>query len=178
MWRSGSWAVAAAIAALPSALSAQPISGAEAGWAAMARCAQIHEAETRRDCTDGVLTRGGLLQAPPAASEPPKHHPTATKQARAEAAAQAGAERPAAFGLPQRPVKQTGVQAALASAEVDGEGKLVLVTQDGAVWRAVESDPRVQAPKPGDMLTIRRTTLGGYNCRVGRWLDFLCLRQR
>jgi hypothetical protein len=65
-----------ALASAPSARSAT-IAGAQDGWAAVTACAKVPDKEARRDCTDGVLRRAGLLDGPAirasTASDSPGH---------------------------------------------------------------------------------------------------------
>jgi hypothetical protein len=59
---------------------------------------------------------------------------------------------------------------------VDGEGKLILVTRDGSVWASRERDSTLQPPKAGTEAVIKASFPGLYDCRVGKWMDFLCTR--
>jgi hypothetical protein len=178
------WSVAAGGAAAAFALA---VAGAAecrpkaADWAAIAACARAATDETRHSCMDYVLHRAGLLptstapaQAAAAASVPAA---PASEPAGAGAGPATSAAQRQRFGLPAPvPRSEQKLDAVLADARVDGEGKLVLLTSEGAVWREVESDPVLPPPTPGQPLAIEKASLGGYVCRLGRWVAFRCLR--
>jgi hypothetical protein len=168
------WSLAAAAAA--AFATAGPVAGQPDpgdGWARIILCAKAATTQARHDCTDDVLRRAGLL-APPARKTP------AVGAARPEAATavpQEASEHRRSFGLPA-PTPRAGqrLDAVLADARVDGEGKLVLTTAEGAVWRQAESEAILPPPRAGQALAIEKASLGGYVCRLGRWVAFRCLR--
>jgi hypothetical protein len=177
------WSVAAGGAAVALALA---VAGSaecrpKADWAAITACARAATDEARHSCMDDVLRRAGLLptsaasaQAAGAASAPAA---PASERADAGAGPAASAAQRRRFGLPAPvPRSEQKLDAVLADARVDGEGKLVLLTSEGAVWREVESDPVLPPPRPGQPLAIEKASLGGYVCRLGRWVAFRCLR--
>jgi hypothetical protein len=154
--------------------------GAKEGWAAMTSCARIAESGARRDCMEAVLRRAGLLPQTEAAA-PPAPTPGPAPQAGvapAERPAVAAAAPSASFGLPAPERPDERLEATLTDAEVGGDGRLRLTTSEGAVWREVESDPILPAPKAGQAVTVQKASLGGFVCKVGRWISFRCLRER
>lgn len=54
----------------------------------------------------------------------------------------------------------------VASAEQDPYGKWIIHTQEGQVWRQIDSDPLYADPKHGDKVMIRRGSLGSYFLKV------------
>lgn len=66
----------------------------------------------------------------------------------------------------------------LATVEQAGDGKLVLTTTDGAVWRQVESQAIRPTPEQGQTMTIARTRFGGFMCKPSKWVAFRCFRAR
>lgn len=146
-----------------------PIAGSEAGWAAMKQCASIPDDARRHACADDVLRRAGLLGD-------------------AETLA---AERTRRFGLPEPAAKATQpasttpgaakkdrVEVTLASVEDPGNGKLILTTTDGAVWRQVESQAIRPMPEKGQTMVVEEASLGSFMCRPSKWVSFRCYRAR
>jgi hypothetical protein len=62
----------------------------------------------------------------------------------------------------------------VASARIDYDGKLRVVTSDGSAWRS--QDVGVALPKPGQAIVVKAAVMGGYECRLGKWDSFLCTR--
>jgi hypothetical protein len=55
---------------------------------------------------------------------------------------------------------------AVASSFQDAEGKWVIHTAEGQVWRQIDTDPLYADPKKGDMVVIKRGSLGSYFLKV------------
>jgi len=70
------------------------------------------------------------------------------------------------------------LEVTLATVKEGGDGKLVLTTTDGAVWRQVESEPVRPTPAQGQTMTITKGSLGSYLCKPGKWVGFRCARVR
>lgn len=193
-------AVTALIAALAAAgwgqgASAQEITGAEAGWAAMARCAAIAQDGARHACADEVMRKAGLLasdraraeaktaerrktfglQLPPPRPAPAPKAPAPVKQASAAPAAKAA--KPAKAPAPPPVEDENSLEVTLAKVVMDGEGKLVLTTSEGAVWRQVESVAVRPEPASGQKMVIQGAALGGFLCKPNRWTSFRCIRR-
>jgi hypothetical protein len=180
---------AASVVALTCTSAAgQPASTAEAGWAAMQRCAREAGEAARHRCMDDVLRGAGLLPGADQARPAPAPAPQAAAERAAPVPAPAPASEPRSrFGLETSPARQARkarpapsgpdrVEVTLSGVELDGEGKLVLTTSEGAVWRQVESDPVRPAPSAGQTMIIEKKSLGGFMCRPGRWAAFRCIR--
>jgi hypothetical protein len=145
----------------------EEISGADAGWAAMKRCAAITEDKARHACTDETLRNAGLLSS---VTQSPK-------------AVEKHVEKQKDFGLPPAPAPkpspgESKLQVTLANVEQRGDGKLVLTTTDGAVWRQVESEDIRPMPAQGQTMTIARKSLGGFMCESANRVAFRCYRSR
>lgn len=169
-------AVLAIGATLPAAAMAQ--SDASAGWTEMARCGAMANDAARHGCTDEVLRRHGLMAPPEARTAerrkafgldvPSFPHRTPPPKV----VATAGGHRPVqAEDTPDR------ITVTLDRVSLRGDGKLVVRTTEGAVWRQVETDPVRPMPVHGQSMTIERTALGGYFCKPGKWTAFRCTRE-
>jgi hypothetical protein len=53
------------------------------------------------------------------------------------------------------------------AARFTGGRQLVLMTEEGAVWRQTGSDVLRRLPETGDPFTVERTLLGGFRCKLG-----------
>lgn len=58
------------------------------------------------------------------------------------------------------------ITAKIAGAHSIGNGKWSIRLDDGAVWETTESKAAVRAPRPGNEVTIKRGSLGGYFLRI------------
>jgi hypothetical protein len=82
----------------------------------------------------------------------------------------AGAKDPAA--------KDDQLEVTLANVTQAGDGKLLLTTTEGAVWRQVESQAIRPMPTRGQSMKIEKTSFGGFMCKPGKWVAFRCFRAR
>jgi hypothetical protein len=184
----------AAMLAAATALAAEGGSDAEAGWAAVTRCAQQDTERARHDCVDQVLRDAGVLTPelrarqqqrafgldratspvpaapPPAAVQPVAPPPVAT------APTAPAPTRSAAKASPESSPDRVEVE--VASAVAGRDGKLVVTTTDGAVWRQTESITNYRLPAAGERMTIRKGSLGGYLCTPSSKLSWRCARDR
>jgi hypothetical protein len=144
----------------PQAARSQKLTSAEAAWAAMTKCAAIAAADARHACADDVMRRAGLLpvtqDTPVAQAEPVTAKPIAQP--------------------PQKDANQLDVT--LAAVEQGGDGKLVLTTTEGAIWRQVERIVIFPLPRQGQTITISKTSFGGFMCKPSKWVAFRCYRAR
>jgi len=138
-----------------------------AGWEAMTRCAAIADDMKRHKCSDDVLRGAGLL-------------PSEAAEKRKSFGVQTSPVRPAIEAVPEAPKRPSDdqLQVTLAAVAQGGDGKLVLTTTDGAMWRQVESTAVRPTPAQGQLMTIERTSFGGFMCKSGRWVAFRCYRTR
>jgi hypothetical protein len=145
----------------PGVVRSEPISTPEAGWAAITKCAALADEDARHACSDDVLRDAGLLPAK-------------------------STERRKRFGLQRQPDRSAPpaanvseqLEVTLARVEQSGDGKLVLTTTDGAVWRQVESDAIRPAPAQGQTMSISKTSFGGFMCEARKRIAFRCFRLR
>jgi hypothetical protein len=47
------------------------------------------------------------------------------------------------------------------------QGRWVITTQEGQVWRQIDTDPLDHTPKPGETAVVKRGTLGSFFIKVG-----------
>jgi hypothetical protein len=81
-----------------------------------------------------------------------------------------------AAGCPQKDDNQHEVT--LAAVEQGGDGKLVLTTTDGAIWRHAERIVIFPLPQQGQTIAITKTSFGGFMCKPTKWVAFRCYRAR
>jgi hypothetical protein len=141
--------------------AASPVT-AESGWNDVAACATHTGSRARHACLDEVLRRAGLLSA---------------EREQKEKRQSFGLDESVAATAPERPAGER-VAATLAAVRETGDGKLILTTDDGAVWRQIESDRPQQTPRAGQRLEIRKASLGSFLCAVEQTLAFRCARSR
>ncbi len=192
-----SFATALLMTSTTSLLHAQtpPAMNAEQGWSAVGRCASVSSERARHDCLDDVLRRAGLLtpQAeaadkrqqfglggeaarPPVASAPavaPKPAPAAPAKQPAPAAATALASPP-----DTKPATVDRLEVTIATIAKGSDGKVVFTTADGAVWKQTDSDTIPRLPVAGDIVKIRKASLGSYLCELPSHHTFRCLRSK
>ena len=181
----------AAIALIPlTPASAQ--ASAEARWGAVSRCATIASDATRLACVDRVFREAGMGPSAEARSAErrrgfgletakpvPVQRPVPVAKP-APAAIAATAPRPAAKAAKAPappPERDDRVMVTLARVAEGGDRRLLLTTSEGAVWRQTESEPVRPMPEAGDMMEVRRTSLGGFMCKVGKYASFRCARR-
>ena len=144
----------------PQAARSQQLTSAEAGWEAMTKCAAIVAADARHACADDVMRRAGLLPVtqdqPVAQAEPATAKPIAPP--------------------PQKEDNQLSIT--LAAVEQGADGKLVLTTTEGAIWRQSERIVIFPLPQQGQTITITKTSFGGFMCKPTKWVAFRCYRAR
>jgi hypothetical protein len=188
-------AAAALLPLLPGALLAQAARtqpSAEQGWSSVTRCAQEDSERARHTCLDRVLRDAGFLtnemsaqqqrrafgleaqRAPAAPPAPPSIAPPVA------AVKEVVPPRPAPVAAPAGAAEQPDLlEVQLASVQKPADGKLVLTTSEGAVWRQSESADMPQPPAAGDRMTIRKGALASYRCSFpATRLTFRCVRSR
>jgi hypothetical protein len=178
---------AAVLLLVAGAAGAQPAAGGDgaSSWAEMQKCAAIADDAARHACTDEVMRKAGLFpsaQARTAARrksfglELPRRA-SATPRPEQQASAPAAAPRPAARPTPVEE-NDNRVRFTLTGIELIADGRLLLTTGEGAVWRQADSDPVRPRPAIGQSMLVERNVLGGFLCRIGKWTAFRCWRER
>jgi hypothetical protein len=180
--------IGAALALAPGGAGAQDAAAPDASssWADMAKCGAIANDAERHACTDEVLRKAGMMASEEARSRehrksfgmdlPRFRIPAAHKQVSAPAVKSAEASPPPAPVAPAPSEDPDKVTVTVEKVVQRGDGKFVFTTTEGAVWRQVESDAIMPRPRDGQMMTVMRTTLGGYMCMLSKWSSFRCTR--
>jgi hypothetical protein len=183
-------------------LPGERIARSDAAWSAITLCARIAKDRDRHVCLDDALRNAGLMPAHPSAASVPAAGTAPAAGASAPAAA-AGAVAPAAaapaaqapdaaspaqskesradFGLQPKTFRETGVARTLKVTlrQVDqADGKLLLTTTEGAIWKQVESTDVWPVPTEGQTLTIERGSFGGFFCKPSKYVSFRCFRAK
>jgi len=157
---------------------------AASSWDAIVQCAAMAADDARHACYDDVMRRAGYLARPEAIAaehrkrfgvELPKFSLPKPRHEASEAAASSGA---AAAPGRSAPVEDNPDQITVVIEKVTlrDDGRLELLTTEGAVWRQKDSDAVEPRPKVGQSMVISRTVLGGYFCSVVNWRKFYCER--
>ena len=163
---------------------AQAAGDAEAGWRAVAQCAEVGAAGRRHACLDDVLRRAGLLKPEREAQARREDfgRPAEAKSARTAPRVVQPAPSPALHAPPApavrapAPANPAGLRTTVRSAQVAGNRRLVVVTTDGAVWEQTGSEDFHVLPRAGDAFEIQPGTLGSYRCTFGRSSVYRCRR--
>jgi hypothetical protein len=183
-------------------LPGERIARSDAAWSAITLCARIAKDRDRHVCLDDALRNAGLMPAHPSAASVPAAGTAPAAGASAPAAA-AGAVAPAAaapaaqapdaaspaqskesradFGLQPKTFRETGVARTLKVTlrQVDqADGKLLLTTTEGAIWKQVESTDVWPVPTGGQTMTIERGSFGGFYCEPSKYVSFRCFRAK
>lgn len=173
----------ATLIAMGTTLAAE--TSAEAGWAAVTRCAQQETERARHDCLDQVLRDAGLLTPELRQRQQQRafglSQPAAPPPAAKAPSAPAGEPRASASSEPKPPAPESPpdrVQVQIAAVASSPDGKLAITTSDGAVWRQTETLDNRRLPAVGESMTIRRGALGGYLCTLASKQSWRCARSR
>jgi hypothetical protein len=167
-----------------SASGAAPDPGAEAGWAAVKRCAQQQTEVEVHGCLTQVLRDAGLITPDIAARQQqrafglPQSAPRSPPP-RVEAPASTVQPAPALETAPLQQVPSPDrVEVQIAAVSSTGDGRLIITASDGAVWRQAENLQNPQLPGIGERMTIRKGSLGSYLCTLPSKLSWRCTRSR
>src|SRR6185437_7579221 len=175
-------------------LHGERIAPSDAAWSAITLCARIAKDSDRHACLDDALRKAGLMRAHPTAARVPAAGtaPVAAAAPAAEAAAPApqapGSASPAQskqshadFGLQPKTFREPAVARTLqvTLSKVDqADGKLILSTTEGAIWKQVESTDLWPVPTGGQTMTIARGSFGGFFCEPSKYVSFRCFRAK
>ena len=177
-------------------LPGERIAPSDAAWSAITLCARIAKDSDRHACLDDALRKAGLMPAHPTAAPVPAAG--TAPAAGAAAAPAAGAAAPAArgpdsastaqskesradFGLQPKTFREPAVARTLQVTirQVDqADGKLLLTTTEGAIWKQVESTNVWPVPTEGQTMTIERGSFGGFFCEPSKYVSFRCFRAK
>lgn len=183
--------------------NADALWNAMAHCAAMRDAASRHACADEALMSAGLLTKADItaqrrqnfgLPAAKAAPEPvaePKPAPKAALEAEPGPEAVAKAESaeapeteteaseppPAAPKAEDRNESEDEITVTLAEVAVGRSKRVILITEEGAVWRQTDGGALRPNPKPGQTMTIEKTSFGGFMCKIGKWTVFRCQRQ-
>jgi hypothetical protein len=154
------WALAAATMIDTAAAMDAAGTSPEARWTAVVACADRPDERQRHACVDDVLRRAGVLTD-----------------------AQEQRDQRQRFGrdaVPSAPKSEEpdSIDLVLASVSEGRDGRLVLTTRDGTVWRQTESRVFAQTPAAGQTLTVNKGAIGNFLCQVNGRSPFRCARSR
>ena len=178
-------------------LPAERIAPSDAAWSAITLCARIAKDSDRHVCLDDALRNAGLMPAHPTSAPVPAAGTAPAARAVAPAAA-AGAAAPAApapgaapparskesradFGLQPKAIREPAVAQTVQVTlrQVDqADGKLLLTTTEGAIWKQVESKDVWPVPTGGQTMTIKSGSFGGFFCEPSKYVSFRCFRAK
>ena len=178
-------------------LPGERIAPSDAAWSAITLCARIAKDSDRHVCLDDALRNAGLMPAHSPATPVPAEG-TAPAAGAVAPAAVAGAAAPAAqapdsvspaqskesradFGLQPKAFREPAVARTLQVTirQVDqADGKLLLTTTEGAIWKQVESTNVWPVPTEGQTMTIERGSFGGFFCEPSKYVSFRCFRAK
>jgi len=178
-------------------LPGERIAPSDAAWSAITLCAGIAKDSDRHVCLDDALRNAGLMPAHSPATPVPAEG-TAPAAGAVAPAAVAGAAAPAAqapdsvspaqskesradFGLQPKTFREPAVARTLQVTirQVDqADGKLLLTTTEGAIWKQVESTNVWPVPTEGQTMTIERGSFGGFFCEPSKYVSFRCFRAK
>jgi hypothetical protein len=176
-------------------LPGERIAPSDAAWSAITLCARIEKDSDRHVCLDDALRNAGLLPAQAAAAPVPAAAtgPAAVAPARAAGAAAPAAQAPdsasaaqskgsrADFGLQPKTFREPAVARTLQVTlrqvgQVDG--KLLITTTEGAIWKQVESTHVWPVPTGGQTMTVEKGAFGGFFCKPSKYVSFRCFRAK
>lgn len=173
-------AVVAALTVMSSPLRAQapPAMSAEQGWNAIGQCAGNPNERARHACLDDVLRKAGLLTPQAEAKQRRQQFGLDENTARATPPPAPAAPAPAPAAKIPQPAPDDRVDVELAKAVVANDGKIVITTADGAVWKQTDSTTVPRLPDAGDHVRIRKASLGSYLCEMPTHHTFRCVRAK
>ena len=166
-------------------------SNAAANWDAMAKCAAISDDDARHECSDEVFRKAGLLKSvestssksvetkpmKSAATTPTESAETTRSEPRKAADVQPATPRsfpPRKLAPVKEPDDYDEIEVRLEQVDKAGDGKLVLTTTEGEIWRQLYSNSLLPTPRAGQLLKVKQNSLGGFMCRVEKSPSFRC----
>ena len=134
-----------------------------------AQCASVSDDHARLQCYDSVFRSGGASHQPAPSGASGAATPAAVAAAAAAPAPRSNPE--AEFGLTEAAKQARSPEAAPRAPEsISGKvshvargssGEFIVTLDDGQVWTQLDSYPVVRVA-PGDMVTIKKASLGSY----------------
>jgi len=155
--------------AMPAAQAGSDAGDPARNWEAIARCAGQESASARHTCMDEVLRQAGLLDPARELAEQREAFGQSGRKEKPQAEAEEAAESLA-------PTRIEQIETTIAYAKFAQSGKLLVVTEEGAVWRQTSTETIRFAPKPGTAFAVSKVSLGGYRCKIGSSTLYRCER--
>lgn len=167
-------AAAVGVALIPSAAFGGEKSEAGVLWDAMTRCAGLEDASSRHACADDALISAGLLTTAELSVQRKQEFGLEEHEKKAKSAPPEEKPAIAAAEIVEDPDE---ISVVLAHIDVDRVKRITVTTAEGAVWEQVGGDAIRPAPEPGQTMIIKKAALGGFKCKIGKWLTFRCKRK-
>ena len=137
-------------------------------WSDVVACAKRSADErARHDCVDDVLRGAGVL------GEEQQRREQRLRFGRNGAVESRVADAPASAAAEPDMLEMT-----LSAVTEARDGKLVVTTQEGAVWRQTDDKIITPTPAAGQAIVVRKATLGSFFCQVNGRAGFRCARSR
>ncbi|MET0280002.1 MAG: hypothetical protein ABW278_02600, partial [Steroidobacteraceae bacterium] len=135
---------------------------AQAGWAAVAGCARQLVERTRHICLDQVLRDAGLLDSGASTAQPETASAPAAVTSPASSASSASAPPPQAAvpGVPPTAKRTDPQNTVIATVSSTADGRYIITTREGTVWRQTERLPLPRPPVAGDPIRVRNGSMG------------------
>jgi hypothetical protein len=181
----GVWLGAGALACAQDA-PARP-SGPPPSWDSLIPCAQKADPKEGFACYQAAMRAAGYAPNPEiAAAEkrrrfglnlptPFKHEAKALPKQVAEAGGKAQPSNPA----PPPPAEEDETSVAVKLSQValiPPQNRLLLVTEEGAIWEQTDDESVSPRPRPGQAIQIEQNRFGGYFCRFSKLTKVRCTR--
>jgi hypothetical protein len=178
--------------ALAQETSAHP-QGPPPSWDSLIPCAQKADAKEGFACYQAAMRAAGYAPNPEIAAAEKRRKfglnlPTPFKhedKSKPKAVAQAGpaskssaapsAEAPAAVPAAEEDEARVNVQLSQV-ALIPPQNRLLLVTEEGAIWEQTDDEPVAPRPRPGQSIQIEQNRFGGYFCRFNKLTKVRCRR--
>ena len=158
-------------------------SPAPPSWDTLVRCASNPSDDARLSCYDTAMRAAGY--APKAEAVVQEHRKrfglsipqvNIIKHHNKEEGAQAAGTPEHAAAPPPAEIDQDKVEVVLDKVAIQGDGRLLFITEDGQIWEQIGQDAINTLPRPGQTITIRRGKIGGYFCDVNKYQAVRCTR--
>ena len=159
-------------------------SPAPPSWDTLVRCAGTPNEDSRLACYDAAMRAAGYAPKPEAVAQEHRKGFGLTipqvnilkRHSKHEGAEAAGTPGAAPVALPPE-VDQDKVTVVLDKVALQGNGQLLIITTEGAIWEQTDRDSSIAVlPKSGDSMIIRRGKMGGYFCDVSKYVSVRCTR--
>jgi hypothetical protein len=162
-------------------------SGPPPSWDSLIPCAQKSDPKEGFACYQAAMRAAGYAANPEIVAAdkrrkfglnvptPFKHEPKPAAEKGAKAQASAGSASAAAPAPPEE--EQNSVAVKLSQvALIPPQNRLLLVTEEGAIWEQTDSEMVSPRPKPGQSIQIEQNRFGGYFCRFDKLTKVRCTR--